>query len=633
MTNNDPEPEPRAQEVEGSEMRDVEENLDQGEEETIQDEEDPGQASDDDIFAEFRWMEQMDGTVFLHHPDSSNKPSGVGYCNAKLIRRNFMRSFYSDLEQPTQETCNLAFQLFDRYGRLKKAFKEHVVKKGSGIWGDEFDSGDLLLFEEVSLQAPYRLQGLGTKLVEAILERARSKSNDFFAVVTPGWLNRVVSMETNGMSDSEVREVESRHQVAAECFYRSVGFRRVGSSSWLAFAGNPEHPCHSLDAAADFDMPVPPPHLLSPQQTAMLRECSGKNDKDFLVYLQGKMGDRYNPLWDAIDKAGNTILYCSAMASKNQTTSWILNMRADLRVLRNDEGETVLDALLDDCETKRTQRQHNIATLSVSDEFKGFPDTTVACVALLKGMSTVNISEKLRLKFGCTCGSCIGGFLSPRMRFSLRNKAKYIHDMLQMCMSSQMTGDLDDFLYSAEDYLLYVPESVRNNMRTNRSLRQGFANLFTHFEQLSKVDTSRGLLNEPNVLLQLEMEGEWPPHSKNYLKRGGTIYAVGSCLFEFAMNEDEVTGDGDPNMFDEDEKKEFEKSPEGVKLKTELAGLSECRNDLEYGFVSAQLGYKMVSREYYHTDEVSTSQGRSLNTIRQASLLPGSPFAPSANWG
>lgn len=54
----------------------------------------------------------------------------------------------------------LAFGLFDRYGRLKKAFKDHVIQKGSGVWGDEFDSGDLLLIEEVCIQSPIVAKGL-----------------------------------------------------------------------------------------------------------------------------------------------------------------------------------------------------------------------------------------------------------------------------------------------------------------------------------------------------------------------------------------------------------------------------------------------------------------------------------------
>ena len=583
--------------------------------------ENDGQESDDDAFAEFRWMEQMDGVVLQNNALHPEKPSQVDYCDAKLIRRSRMYSFYSDLEQPSQETCRLAFELFDRYGRLKNEFKEHAVKKGSGIWGDELDSGDLLLIEQISLKAPYRRQGLGSKLVEAILEKTCSKSNSFFAVVAPGWLHRIVSMETEGASDIQIKKVELLHQATAESFFRSLGFRRVGSSTWLALASSPEHPCHSLDAAADFEMPDIPPRLLSSQQTELFESCSGMKDQDLLPHLQKKLGDKFNPLWSTINDKGNTILHCSAIASKNTTASWILDMRPDLKEWRNNKGETALDALLDLCETKRTQRQQNAATLSVSDEFKGFPDTTTSCLAVLKGMSSVNKTEKLRLKFGCTCGRCIRGFLSPRMRFTLRNQAEHIRDMLELSTDMPLTEYLGEFVDSNAGYLRYVPVPVLNKMRTSKSTCQGFATMFSHFEQRSRIETSKGLLNQPNILLQLDEANEWPPHSKNYLKQGGTIYAVGSCLFESAMNEDDIAGDGDPDVLDEDEKKQFENSAAGVKLREELAGLPKCRNDLEYGFVSAQLGYKMVSREYYHMDQGAARNGLTLNSIRQMGLL------------
>ncbi|KAL5379867.1 hypothetical protein DPSP01_008149 [Paraphaeosphaeria sporulosa] len=108
-------------------------------------EHDCGQNSDNDEFAEFNYLEHMDGMVDKVDPASPKKTLRVGYCDAKLIRRNRMHSFYSDLEQPTQETSMPAFELFDRYGRLKLNHKEHTVQKGSGIWGDELDNGDLLL--------------------------------------------------------------------------------------------------------------------------------------------------------------------------------------------------------------------------------------------------------------------------------------------------------------------------------------------------------------------------------------------------------------------------------------------------------------------------------------------------------
>jgi hypothetical protein len=532
------------------------------------------------------------------NPANPRKPFPVGYCDAKLIRRNRMRSFYCDLEQPTRETSMLAFDLFDRYGRLKKIFKEHTVQKGSGIWGDEFDSGDLFLIESISIQEAYRHQELGRKLVTSLLDKVRSKSYNFYAVVAPGWLNEAVSAETKGATETEVEKVQLRHQAISEAFFRSMGFRRVGASKWLAMASNPEHPCHSLEPAADFELPTPPQRSVSSETWNVLEDCLTMGDQVLLVQLQTllKEKSRDDPAWQITNNSGNTMLHYVALTSKPQTISWLLEKNPTLRDIRNDRGETAIDALHRFYDDLRTKRDHGMLTLSVSDQFTGFTDNTVACIVALKGISAATNIEKLCFKYGCTCHRCVGGFLSPRMRFTLRNTAEFIHDMLNM--SGDMDLMFDDFDEMHAQYLHYVPQSVRQNMKTNKSMRQGFAKLFSRFAAITRQDNARGLPTEANIRLHLDTESEWPPHSKNYLSRGGTIYAIGSCIFRIAMDEDEVAGDGDPMMLDEDEKEEKRNSSLGL----EQASLPECRNDLEYGFVSARLGYKMVSREYYHQD-------------------------------
>ncbi|KAL1601680.1 hypothetical protein SLS60_006595 [Paraconiothyrium brasiliense] len=571
------------------------ENATSSQEEDYFSSEDESPSSEDDEFAEFRWLEQMDGTIEAANPENPNKPLRVGYCNAKLIRRRRVQSFYSELEQPSQETSDLAFDLFDRYGRLKKMFKEHIIKKGSGIWGDEFDNGDLLLLEYISIQEPYRRQGLGRRLVTAVLDKTRGKSESFFAVVAPGWLNSVVETEASGKTEEETEEIRIRHKRVAERFCRLLGFRRVGSSAWLALASSSEHPCHDLDADADFELPTSGPRQTSPEISQVYNDCLRSEDDAWRTQLQEKLQGRahVDPAWHTVDNNGNNFLHCAATTAKPRTVSWLLQMNPDLQDVRNDEGETALDALEMINEERRTKRVHAMMTLSVSDNFTGFSDDTVSCLAMLKGLTAIDRMEKMRLKFGCTCGVCAGGFLSPRMRFTLRNQAEYMHDILDFSINGGMGGG-DEFVQEHSGELLFVLPYVRDNLRTNKSMRQGFANLFTHFATLLR--TERALPTEAAIHHLVTEANEWPPNCKNYLQRGGTVYAVGSSLFEETMERDEVVGEGDPMMLDDDD------VDDTYGLRAELASLPVCRNDREYGFVSAQLGYKMVSQEYYNAD-------------------------------
>jgi hypothetical protein len=80
------------------------------------------------------------------------------------------------LGKPSRETSLLAFDLFDRYGRLRSEFKDHPIRKGSGVWSKELDTGDILLIEEIKIDKAYGRRGLGKKIMGAMLEKAREKT-------------------------------------------------------------------------------------------------------------------------------------------------------------------------------------------------------------------------------------------------------------------------------------------------------------------------------------------------------------------------------------------------------------------------------------------------------------------------
>lgn len=151
-----------------------------------------------------------------------------------------------EMEEPTEEMCSLALDMFGRYGRLKEKHKSQPVKKGSGIRGDEFDIGDLLLINAVTVGQKYQRQGLGSKLVKAMIEKARPKCRSFFAIVFV-------------TEDAAVR------------FFRTLGFRGIGPTYWFALAGDANHASHSLAATDDYDPPTLPVHAYLPQIADILK--------------------------------------------------------------------------------------------------------------------------------------------------------------------------------------------------------------------------------------------------------------------------------------------------------------------------------------------------------------------------
>lgn len=134
-------------------------------------------------------------------------------------------SFWLEMEEPTQETNDLAVDLFDRYGRLNTQFYDHEVKKGSGVWGSELDHGDLLLFQELIVDETYRRRSIGTELVMAILEKTRKKVvGDFFARARPGALWSQIPIDNPVVE----REAQQEAMESALGFWHAMEFRRVG---------------------------------------------------------------------------------------------------------------------------------------------------------------------------------------------------------------------------------------------------------------------------------------------------------------------------------------------------------------------------------------------------------------------
>ncbi|KAI5461999.1 hypothetical protein BGZ63DRAFT_354682 [Mariannaea sp. PMI_226] len=196
------------------------------------------------------WLEQIDG-------DAMEKGVQIAYCDAKLIRRDQIAfGFWAGMDEPGIETSDLASELFDRYGRLERKYYEHDLNRGTGVWGPEMHSGDLLLFQSLDMECQTRRPELGARIVKAILDKVRKKSERFFALVRPLRLLRTVAdVELNPMSSARSRDVIPEDQTDPKKFWQSLGFRRVGTSSWFAFVDDPDHPSRQLDISEDWNEP------------------------------------------------------------------------------------------------------------------------------------------------------------------------------------------------------------------------------------------------------------------------------------------------------------------------------------------------------------------------------------------
>lgn len=76
--------------------------------------------------------------------------------------------------------------------------------------------------------------------------------------------------------------------------------------------------------------------------------------------------------------------------------------------------------------------------------------------------------QALRLKYGFTCGECLEGFISPRMKLTLLVHLEITFDMLNEYIDEGSWCDENDYL------TLHAAPATRQNFRTNKSLRKGW---------------------------------------------------------------------------------------------------------------------------------------------------------------
>ncbi|KAM0524665.1 hypothetical protein ACHAPE_000763 [Trichoderma viride] len=552
-------------------------------------------------YHEIDWLEPINASApsretALH----KNKPDGIGQCESRLIRRSrIRRSFHSDIGRLYIDTSPMGFDLFDRYGRLKPAFKKGSARSGSGIWGDELDDGDILMIERVCVDERHRRQGMGQEMVRDVLKKTLAKCNPqpFIAIARAGgkWLKFHIHLVWEMESSEKQSDRYDRERHKLECFYRSLGFRRIGYTEWFAFLpGDAQHARHSQPADEDFDPPRPTSDNMANAIFTKLLEAfkSTKKDAARLELAQAAFGS-YGPdndIWFSADRDGNTLLHHAATSESPACVKWMMEKCPRLATVRNFLGETPLDACSEHLEAIRTQQKWAAGSIAVSDEFTGYSQPYVDILCTLKGLNNLSLEGLLQLKYGCTCGQCQEGFFSPRMRMALQCSAGITREKL-----SDASDDTDGHHFVKEfgSFLKYLRPKVYKRMRTDALLRKGFSSMFDYFAQClcDKTEPPRELkvfevvisegerVSVPEHLLpDSAIERERAYAAEHYLDRGGTVEAVGSALFWRVMDESLSAGDGATwECFGED-----------------LEGLPVCRNDEEFGFVSSMCGYARV---------------------------------------
>ncbi|KAG4429733.1 hypothetical protein IFR05_014784 [Cadophora sp. M221] len=508
----------------------------------------------------------------------------IGRGFGRYVERDFIQeNFWRNMEEPCQELSDIVFKLFDRYGRLKEEYITHPVRKGTGYWGAELNFGNLFILEHVAIKRDFRRMGIGSAVVNSLIAKSNSgeRTTDF-TIVSPSYLTRGVEEESKGKSKKEHQEIANRAYDAASAFFRFLGFRRIGASTCFGLANDLSHIARTSLASEDFDLPELGEETeeedkfdgSKAKERAMKRlekqlplhhaVLSLSDEKCVECFENFKTPDTMDE-WGRTDRFEKNVLHQAACELKPKSVQWLLDNNKNLSLGRSRDGYTPLELLMDQLETKRTTGKRGVATVLISDSFEGFIPDAIACMAALRGLEAPSDIQTLQLKYGCTCGKCIDGLLSPRMKFALSCQSEIGHDMLLIDI-----GDADKWCQTNEDLAEHLSPNIRQRFLTNKSLRHVFSRIFHHAAITLR---SNKLPTVNNIVRTWKDSNEWPAHGFNFYQRGRKTKSALRKIFEFARDQDQWAGDG-----------------KHLEAFGEIRCLPQCRNDHEFGFVARACG-------------------------------------------
>jgi hypothetical protein len=278
-------------------------------------------------------------------------------------------------------------------------------------------------------------------------------------------------------------------------------------------------------------------------------------------------------------------------------------------------------------ERKRTRYEHGMLTVVVSDRFKGHADADVKKLLQLRDVVTPSPDEFARIKYGCTCSECLGGWLSPRTRVLMKITCEYEHDQdMYDDMGEVWEGEnakssiIDGFDFSIPVSWMFLSPQTVPYMKSNKSVRTGHRHLFGHI--IASLDQNQ-VPTVKNILKVVEEAGEWPPVTRNFIQRAGNkgIEDTLKYVITAMLDKDLKAGNGIDVIAEYEENKAAEEKlkaagKDSAEGKDKFAWLmrnhahedgafewvamkkeKECRNDSEFGFLFGMMTGKVVSSQ------------------------------------
>ncbi|KAK0206923.1 ankyrin repeat family protein [Desarmillaria ectypa] len=292
-----------------------------------------------------------------------------------IFRSRCSNRFLEAMDMEGEEMNVFGMTLFDKFGRIKPHIVTEGYLSGTGCWGEELSEGQIVYITHIDVTEKYQRQGTGSLLLDKLFDSDHVQDKDFFL------LQGKIFMLT---------------------------WLRVGKTEFFGYSPLPHHPSRLVQPEGNMT-----PGIADTIQSFF------NNDP---LSISRPDPDGLRPIF--IAAASENIHAVRKLLD--------LGVRHDLFDCENGDGLTPLEML-----------QGGMRSLWEFSEtllpcWNGYPESGLRIEYLLKNAMNIlvdGLSDDeyvYRKKYGCTCGHCGVGWLSPRMRFQLSCQAGFFRDMMPM---------------------------------------------------------------------------------------------------------------------------------------------------------------------------------------------------------
>eukprot|EP01105_Mastigella_eilhardi_P001250 TRINITY_DN1152_c0_g1_i14.p1 TRINITY_DN1152_c0_g1~~TRINITY_DN1152_c0_g1_i14.p1 ORF type:complete len:598 (-),score=129.97 TRINITY_DN1152_c0_g1_i14:496-2289(-) len=524
--------------------------------------------------------------------DGEEEFADAGVVRGDLVRRcNVRDEFHDACVGSSSSLCGMALTLFDRWGNLRKEL--------GGTFGPEINEGTIAFISTAFLRKKYRGKRLGDVVVRKLLGwLCMGNRHVPECLLVARQCSVVIVNPTVVPDDCDEQRDPTLTLDKLYRFCRRTGFRRIADTKFMACVLNdPTHPCHDIAAT---DLPSYELHA----QVAFDRVkadpvCQAIRRKDIALAVKIILAA------DAATLDAATALHCAVankepllvrailarwahanhvdayqstplhVACARGATADIVRMllRAGASISARDHlRRTPFDVLVAQVQSRR-EFCHIFAMpwLGIREETQ----------QLLRLLAPTPLPPNAELKWGCTCGQCANGWLSPETRFRLQHAAVA---SVEICKSGIDYVKWDKNKTKAIDkiYMLavYLPSKLRH--KAYKSFAYGWLRLFQligELLRLGEVRTARDIdRNRFQCRSCVPDPGDVDPviaraQLEFYFARGGKARYALEAVLDFASETSKYGGNGESDRA----------------YKEELARFPQCANDGDFALARTRL--------------------------------------------